>query len=74
MDSYAGTDRYRAWDLWKAVRRVQPHAVLLPPPPCGIHQHHRIVWGLRATDALSAGPGEAAWSAPGGTRTSLTTR
>ena len=38
--------RYSVWTLWRRVREVQPTAALLPPPPCGVHAHHRIVWGL----------------------------
>ena len=38
--------RYSVWQLWQRVRKAQPSAVLLPPPPCGVHPHYRLAWGL----------------------------
>ena len=42
----SNTARYNAWTLFRRVYAVQPSAVLLPPPPCNVHPHHRIVWGV----------------------------
>jgi hypothetical protein len=37
-----GTHLYPMLELFRAVYRVHPHAVLLPPP--SFHQYHRIMW------------------------------
>ena len=39
-------DRYSALELFRRIYHVHPGAVFLPPPPCGVYDHHRIAWGL----------------------------
>ena len=47
-----------AMELFREIYTIQASAVMLPPPPCGVHKHHRIVWGPRSNDegAQQKGP------------------
>lgn len=36
---------HTAMDLFRAIYLVQPTAIMLPPPPGRVYNHHRIVWG-----------------------------
>lgn len=42
---YTEEATYNLLEIFKIVYDLQPTAIMLPPPPCGVHSHHRIKWG-----------------------------